>query len=81
MRCCFDRSGNELTDPPQLSFTKDDVLYVDNTMFNGVPGQWRAWRLDNEGHRQQCGVIPSKYKVSLTLENIVLLVVQFMLIY
>lgn len=65
VRCCFDRSGNELTDPPQLSFTKDDVLYVDNTMFNGVPGQWRAWRLDNEGHRQQCGVIPSKYKVSL----------------
>ncbi|XP_066137661.1 disks large homolog 5 isoform X5 [Euwallacea fornicatus] len=63
VRCGFDRSGNELTDPPQLSFNKDDVLYVDNTMFNGVPGQWRAWRLDSEGHRQQCGVIPSKYKV------------------
>ncbi|XP_050299121.1 disks large homolog 5 [Anthonomus grandis grandis] len=63
VRCGFDRSGNELTDPPQLSFNKDDVLYVDNTMFNGVPGQWRAWKLDGEGHRQQCGVIPSKYKV------------------
>ncbi|KAL1497435.1 hypothetical protein ABEB36_008409 [Hypothenemus hampei] len=63
MRCGFDRNGNELTDPPQLSFSKDDVLYVDNTMFNGVPGQWRAWKLDSEGHRQQCGVIPSKYKV------------------
>lgn len=32
-------------------------------MFSGVPGQWRAWRLDGEGHRQQVGVIPSKYKV------------------
>lgn len=52
-----------MTEPPQLSFSKDDVLYVDNTMFNGVPGQWRAWKLDDEGHRQQCGVIPSKYKV------------------
>ncbi|XP_044252659.1 disks large homolog 5 [Tribolium madens] len=63
VRCGFDRSGNEHTEPPQLAFAKDDVLYVDNTMFNGVPGQWRAWRLDNEGRRQQCGVIPSKYKV------------------
>ncbi|CAG9767331.1 unnamed protein product [Ceutorhynchus assimilis] len=63
VRCGFDRSGNELTDPPQLTFNKDDVLYVDNTMFNGVPGQWRAWRLDGEGHRQLCGVIPSKYKI------------------
>ncbi|KAF7278190.1 hypothetical protein GWI33_008684 [Rhynchophorus ferrugineus] len=63
VRCGFDRGGNELTEPPQLSFSKDDVLYVDNTMFNGVPGEWRAWRLDGEGHRQQCGVIPSKYKV------------------
>ncbi|KAJ8967605.1 hypothetical protein NQ314_002723 [Rhamnusium bicolor] len=63
VRCGFDRSGNEMTEPPQLPFSKDDVLYVDNTMFNGVPGQWRAWKLDGEGHRQQCGVIPSKYKV------------------
>lgn len=63
VRCGFDRSGSEHTEPPQLAFNKDDVLYVDNTMFNGVPGQWRAWRLDGEGHRQQCGVIPSKYKV------------------
>lgn len=52
-----------MTEPPQFSFSKDEVLYVDNTMFNGVPGQWRAWKLDGEGHRQQCGIIPSKYKV------------------
>ncbi|KAJ8915027.1 hypothetical protein NQ315_016002 [Exocentrus adspersus] len=63
VRCGFDRSGNEMTEPPQLSFAKDDVLYVDNTMFNGVPGQWRAWKLDADGLRQQCGVIPSKYKI------------------
>ncbi|GLV34490.1 Discs large 5 [Carabus blaptoides fortunei] len=63
VRCGFDRSGSELTDSLQLCFNKDDVLYVDNTMFNGVPGHWRAWRLDGEGHRHQCGIIPSKYKV------------------
>ncbi|XP_019881509.1 disks large homolog 5 isoform X3 [Aethina tumida] len=63
VRCGFDRTGNENTEPPELTFSKDEVLYVDNTMFNGVPGQWRAWRLDADGHRQQCGVIPSKYKV------------------
>ncbi|KAL3272364.1 hypothetical protein HHI36_013843 [Cryptolaemus montrouzieri] len=63
VRCGFDRAGDEHTEPPQLQFSRDDVLYVDNTMFNGVPGQWRAWRLDADGHRQHCGVVPSKYKV------------------
>lgn len=63
VRCGFDRNGSESTDSLQLCFNKDDVLYVDNTMFNGVPGHWRAWRLDGEGHRHQCGIIPSKYKV------------------
>ncbi|XP_017769494.1 PREDICTED: disks large homolog 5 [Nicrophorus vespilloides] len=63
VRCGFDRTGSEVADNLQLCFNKDDVLYVDNTMFNGVPGHWRAWKLDSEGHRQQCGIIPSKYKV------------------
>lgn len=63
VRCGFDRAGDEHTEPPQLQCNRDDVLYVDNTMFNGVPGQWRAWRLDADGHRQHCGVVPSKYKV------------------
>ncbi|XP_071442600.1 disks large homolog 5 isoform X2 [Hetaerina americana] len=49
--------------PVQLNFRKDDVLYVDNTMFNGVPGHWRAWLVDEDGRRTQCGVIPSKYKI------------------
>ncbi|XP_069696680.1 disks large homolog 5 isoform X2 [Periplaneta americana] len=65
IRTMFDRVG-ELGDSLQLRFRKDDVLYVDNTMFNGVPGHWRAWIVDEDGqdgHRQQCGIIPSKYKV------------------
>ncbi|XP_018325504.1 disks large homolog 5 [Agrilus planipennis] len=63
IRCLFDRSGSELSDNLQLCFNKDDILYVDNTMFNGVPGHWRAWKLDSEGQKQQCGIIPNKYKV------------------
>ncbi|CAH1165122.1 unnamed protein product [Phyllotreta striolata] len=63
VRCGFDRAGDDATEPPELSFAKDEVIYVDNTMFNGAPGKWRAWKLDGEGRRQQCGVVPSKYKV------------------
>lgn len=62
IRALFDRMG-EMSDQLQLRFRKDDVLYVDNTMFNGVPGNWRAWLVDEDGYRQQCGIIPSKYKV------------------
>lgn len=76
VRCGFDRSGSDLTDNLQLYFNKDDVLYVDNTMFNGVPGHWRAWKLDSEGHPQQCGIIPSKYKYTQLL-NIIDFVLLF----
>lgn len=61
IRALFERS-EEMGDALQLRFRKDDVLYVDNTMFNGVPGHWRAWLVDQDGNRQQCGIIPSKYK-------------------
>ncbi|KAL9708562.1 hypothetical protein quinque_012080 [Culex quinquefasciatus] len=42
---------------------QEEVLYVDNTMFGGVPGRWRAWKLDEYGHKLQCGIIPNKLKV------------------
>lgn len=64
IKALFDRPGETVQkDDIQLRFKKDDILYVDNTMFNGVPGSWRAWLLDNDGVRNQCGIIPSKYKV------------------
>ncbi|XP_068992333.1 disks large homolog 5 isoform X1 [Neodiprion pinetum] len=62
IRAMFDRVG-ELGNNLQLRFNKDDVLYVDNTMFNGTPGYWRAWLVDQAGRRQQCGIIPSRFKV------------------
>ncbi|XP_020294880.1 disks large homolog 5-like isoform X3 [Pseudomyrmex gracilis] len=62
VKALFDRTG-EVGDSLQLRFNKDDILYVDNTMFNGTPGHWRAWIVDQTGRRQTCGIIPSKYKV------------------
>ena len=62
IRALFDRTG-DLGDRSQLQFLKDDILYVDNTMLNGVPGNWRAYVIDQQnGQTQQWGIIPSKYK-------------------
>ena len=49
--------------PPGLLFRKEDILWVDNTMYQAVPAQWSAWLLDTEGLPNSWGVIPSKYKV------------------
>lgn len=63
----FDRTG-ELGES-ELRFAKDDVLYVDNTMFTGTPGLWRAWTLDEYGHRISCGLIPSQSKSVMNFFN------------
>lgn len=60
VRVGFDRQAE--SNESELSFNKDDVLYVDITMFGGVSGQWRAWKLDELGYRTQCGIIPSQMK-------------------
>lgn len=59
-RAGFDRTG-ELNEG-ELRFAKDDILYVDTTIFRGKFGQWRAWKLDEYGHRLKCGIIPSQLK-------------------
>ncbi|XP_030555089.1 disks large homolog 5 [Drosophila novamexicana] len=67
IRVGFDRIG-ELNEE-DLRFVKDEVLYVDNTVFNGTFGLWRAWKLDAMGHRKECGVIPSQMKVEEELRS------------
>ena len=67
VRSMFDRNPvDDYGDPPHLSFAKDDILYIDNTMYNGVPGNWSAWSVNQEGKTTQWGIIPSKYKVNRT---------------
>lgn len=60
IRVGFDRTGD--LGEGELRFVKDDVLYVDTTIFRGVFGQWRAWKLDEYGHRLECGIITSQLK-------------------
>ena len=62
VRAMFERVP-ETMDSTQLTFQKDDILYIDNTMYNGVPGHWSAWLVDNDGNKTRWGIIPSKYKV------------------
>ena len=63
VRAQFDKTAMDTHEAMELCFHRDDILYIDNTMFNGVPGLWRAWLIDREGRKIQCGVIPSKYKI------------------
>jgi discs large protein 5 len=55
----FDRNTDS---GDHLSFLKDETLFVDNTMFQGIAGIWRAWKLDDYGYRLKCGIIPSQMK-------------------
>ncbi|XP_006887537.1 PREDICTED: disks large homolog 5 [Elephantulus edwardii] len=45
----------------ELSFKKDDILYVDDTLPQGMIGCWMAWQLDENAQKIQRGQIPSKY--------------------
>ena len=63
VRAMFDRLSDPQGGPHQLSFRKDDILFIDNTMYNGVPGHWSAWLVDLDGQRGEWGIVPSKYKV------------------
>ncbi|KHJ46355.1 PDZ/DHR/GLGF domain protein [Trichuris suis] len=60
IRATVDRQA-ENTD--ELSFKAGDILRVDNTVFNGVFGHWRAWLIDQEGRERSCGIIPSKSRL------------------
>ncbi|XP_065324409.1 uncharacterized protein LOC135931311 isoform X1 [Gordionus sp. m RMFG-2023] len=55
---------------PNLSFKRNDILLVDDTMFNGDCGCWKAWKLDERGNKIVCGVIPSDYKLEILERNL-----------
>ncbi|XP_075999678.1 disks large homolog 5-like isoform X2 [Genypterus blacodes] len=45
----------------ELSFKKDDILYIEDTLPNGNFGYWAAWQLDENARKLEKGQIPSKY--------------------
>ncbi|KAM4032893.1 disks large homolog 5 isoform 1-T1 [Anomaloglossus baeobatrachus] len=58
IRALYDRQA----EPPQeLSFKKDDILYVDDTLPQGAFGTWMGWQLDENAQKLERGQIPSKY--------------------
>ena len=59
-RAMFD---NPATSKDQLSFKKDDILYITDTLYNGHVGSWKAWIVNKEDAQQrECGMIPSRMK-------------------
>lgn len=50
-----------------LSFKKDDILFVDESLPKGSFGTWMAWQLDENAQKIQRGQIPSKY---MWVENV-----------
>ncbi|XP_037321138.2 disks large homolog 5a isoform X2 [Pungitius pungitius] len=58
IRALYDRVGEAEGD---LSFKKDDILYVDESLPKGSFGTWIAWQLDENAQQIQRGQIPSKY--------------------
>ncbi|XP_030629771.1 disks large homolog 5 isoform X2 [Chanos chanos] len=58
IRALYDRVGEG---EQELSFKKDDILYVDETLPKGMLGCWMAWRLDESAQKLERGQIPSKY--------------------
>ncbi|XP_019730066.1 disks large homolog 5-like [Hippocampus comes] len=51
----------------ELSFKKDDILYVEDTLPNGNFGYWTAWHLDEKAQKMEKGQIPSKYMIDQEL--------------
>uniref|UniRef100_A0A8C3E4R7 Discs large MAGUK scaffold protein 5 n=1 Tax=Corvus moneduloides TaxID=1196302 RepID=A0A8C3E4R7_CORMO len=58
IRALYDRLAEMEQD---LSFKKDDILYVDDTLPQGNFGCWMAWQLDENAQKLERGQIPSKY--------------------
>ncbi|XP_029031341.1 disks large homolog 5 isoform X3 [Betta splendens] len=58
IRALYDRVGEAEGD---LSFKKDDIMYVDESLPKGSFGMWMAWQLDENAQQIQRGQIPSKY--------------------
>lgn len=56
-RALFDHVGDL---EQELSFKKDDILYVDDTLPRGNFGYWLAWQLDENAQKLMRGHVPSK---------------------
>lgn len=59
IRSNFDRVGES---DQELSFHKDEILYVENSLYKNQLGKWYAWLVDDKGNKLKGGIIPSRIK-------------------
>ena len=59
VRAMTDRTGER---EGELSFRRDDLLYIEDTMYNGEQGTWYAYLITDEGTKIRGGTVPSKDK-------------------
>ncbi len=59
IRANFDRAseGEE-----ELAFHHNDVLYVENSVYNKQLGTWFAWLVNDQGTKLKGGIIPSRIR-------------------
>ncbi|KAM9325383.1 disks large homolog 5 [Gastrophryne carolinensis] len=58
VRALYDRTAENTQ---ELSFKKDDILFVDDTLPQGAFGSWMGWQLDENAQKLEKGQVPSKY--------------------
>ncbi|XP_071829288.1 disks large homolog 5-like isoform X3 [Apostichopus japonicus] len=64
VRCLVDFVGK---DDEQLSFNRDDILFINNTMHHHKLGTWDAQCVNEHGKTNRGGLIPSKTSLSREL--------------
>ena len=52
-----------------LSFRKDDLLHIEDTMYKGQKGVWYAWIISDHGDKIKGGTIPSKDRYALSFSQ------------
>ncbi|KAJ8318863.1 hypothetical protein KUTeg_003954 [Tegillarca granosa] len=57
IRAHFDRQSENEGD---LGFRRNDILFVEDTMYEGKAGHWYACLVDDDGHKLKSGTIPSR---------------------
>lgn len=57
VRAMMDHSAEKDGD---LSFRKDDLLHIEDTMYKGQKGVWYAWIISDDGQKVKGGTVPSK---------------------
>ncbi|GFR82371.1 disks large homolog 5-like [Elysia marginata] len=62
LRANFDRLL-ENDEGLELAFRRDDIIYVEESLYQGQLGSWFAWLLDPKGNKIRSGVVPSRIRL------------------